>query len=391
MRKSNVIVEQVNKDGNIVNDYGEILSPAELRQVLSTYFNCSFTNDAAYGVYQGIKYCICYKNISYLGIPHPEYKKRIQIPQGFVETYYKNQQNNIPTFFIGVYKYADNIIFVNFKTDNYVLNKAHNSSAHVYAIDLAHATTSGHYVRTDIRNNEVFCFNTNNVDAFFKMYLLHSVDYTPMLFRLFDEFYDSLDHDWFGIDCYKEMIDNDYHRKFQPEWPGTYLEYRFEEFTNDGKNNNFVVYAPQRGKDGIDLDLFFLEFNGYGDLKAHSSNANAIVGNKTDTVRDLIGNDIPLFYIVFNHDTILDKEKAYEVCTFWNSTQNKDDLMSYHNRMKYSVHITSYMILEINKQNYHYLDDKYQVGFKNSDGQSRSAKISIPKKYLPNFIIHEHR
>ena len=48
------------------------------------------------------------------------------------------------------------------------------------------------------------------------------------------------------------------------------------------------------------------------------------------------------------------------------------------------------MILEINKQNYRYLDDTYQQGFKNSDGNVRSAKISIPKKNLPNFIIHEH-
>jgi hypothetical protein len=64
----------------------------------------------------------------------------------------------------------------------------------------------------------------------------------------------------------------------------------------------------------------------------------------------------------------------------------KDDLMSYSEKMKYSIKIKSFYILEINKFNCCYLEIFNQG--KNSDGKSRKPKISINYKNIDNFLIH---
>lgn len=391
---SNVKVEQINLVGNIVEDYAEILNQAELSRIVENTFRCnSVEAGTAYGEYKGKKYCILYKNISYLGIPHPIYKKRIQIPTSFIKKYNENLSKGISTFFIGVYKYKENEIFVNFDTEKYIKNKAHNSSAHVLTIDLARATTDGVFFKEDIRKNKIFCFNSNGVGAFFTMYLLKSEDLTPAMYKIFNNFFDDINHLWNGIDCYSEMMSANYHRSKQPEWPGSYLEYLFEHYlqTHTDFIKGFVKYSPDRSSDGIDLDLVFPTLQERGDLKAHSNNSSAIPGNRTLTIQDCIKNGKSVYYIVFNHDTEKDKDHNYVVTKYWNTALGKlDNLRSYSSKMKYSVHLTSYMIIEINKKNYHYLNDSFQKGFINSDGKCRTSKISINKMELPNFIIHEY-
>ena len=225
------------------------------------------------------------------------------------------------------------------------------------------------------------------------MYLLKSKDLTPTMYRIFNNFFDDINHSWNGIDCYSEMMSKNYHRSNQPEWPGSYLEYLFEHYleTHLDSIKGFVKYSPDRSSDGIDLDLLFPTLQERGDLKAHSNNGSAIPGNKTQTIQDCIKNGKSVYYIVFNHDTEKDKDHNYVVTEYWNTALGKlDDLRSYSAKMKYSVHLTSYMILEINEKNYHYLNDNFQKGFINSDGNIRTSKISINKKELPNFIIHEY-
>lgn len=395
MKLSNVKVEQVNLVGRIVEDYGEILSKQELNQILVENFKCEIKSDGfAYGENKGKKYCLCCKNVSYLGIPHPNFKKRIQIPSSFVEKYYENKRRDIETFFIGIYKYQENIIFVNFDTKKYILNKAHNSSAHVLVIDLVNTIRrASYYLKKDARENEIFCFINNKIQRFFDMYLHNTIDLTPRMFKVFNQFFDDLNPTWYGIDCYKEMIQQDYHRKFQPEWPGAYLEYKFENFVTEHQDVKSVVrYSPVRGSEGaIDLDLYFPLFDEYGDLKAHTNTSPSIIGNKTSTVKKCIEGKKSIYYVVFNHDTTPDKECNFIVTEFWNSSQHKDNLRSYANKMKNKIELTSYMILEINEDNFHYLNSDFQKGFLNSDGNTRSGKISISNKVLPNFIIHEYK
>ena len=93
-----------------------------------------------------------------------------------------------------------------------------------------------------------------------------------------------------------------------------------------------------------------------------------------------------IYYIVANHETEKDKDHDYMVTKYWNSQQNKNDLMSYSNKMKYSVRIKSYYVLELNKYNKKYIDIYHQG--KNSDGTPRNPKISISIKNINNFLVH---
>ena len=144
MRLSNIKVEQIYNE-NVIEDYGEILCNKELRSILNKFFgNLTVKeNGCLYGKYRDKDYCIFYKNISYLGIPHPIYKKRLQIPSKFKKIYDENRSNNIVTLLLGVYKYKDNILICDFNTKTYINKKSHNSSAHVYSIDLINGERTG--------------------------------------------------------------------------------------------------------------------------------------------------------------------------------------------------------------------------------------------------------
>ena len=82
------LVEQVNTDGTIVCDYDQTLSVRRLyMNALRHIFPGIYRDEDGIicGVYQGRKYSIRAKNVSYLGNPHPVFKKRIQIANDLKE------------------------------------------------------------------------------------------------------------------------------------------------------------------------------------------------------------------------------------------------------------------------------------------------------------------
>jgi len=385
MRLSNVKVEQITSNQTIVSDYGEILTKLELKQIfLENFKNIKIVNNIIYGETNSKKYCIYYKNISYLGIPHPVYKKRIQISENFKELYYENKSRGIITLLIGVYKYKDTLLFCDFDTTNYIKNKSHNSSAHVHSIDLLNGVKIGYFSKKDIRGNVITAFDRNNIDTYLsnKLFGIHP---TFLVFDTFDDFFNKISKKWFGIEVYKEMIENNYRNKYQPEWPGFYLEYKLEKYLEENNKKDIITFYQNRKKGGIDLDLRFPKSGYYGDLKAHSINTPGIQGNDYKTIMDLLDNQ-SIYYIVVNHETKKDRDHGYVVTTFWNKVQNKRNLMSYANKMKHSVVIKSYYILELNKYNKKYIDIYHQG--RNSDGSPRNPKISISIKNINNFLVH---
>lgn len=386
MKKSNIRVEQVNNQGNIDIDYGEIWTPKELSDQINLYFKTkTISLNCSGGNYNGIKYCICFKNISYLGTPHPIFKKRIQIPKSFVDIFNNNKSKSIRTLFLGVYNYKEHTLFVDFDTTNYIKNKAHNSSAHVLVMDLVYATLKGIYAKEDIRNNKITVFTKDNINLYLQSKLIGNVNLQSNLINIFDTFFYTLPRIWNGINCYEEMILQNFNQKFQPEWPGFYLEFKLSNHIMKNNLENEISYI-QNKKDGqIDLDLYFPQTNSYGDLKAHSINTSGIQGNDYDTILNEVQFH-SIYYIVLNHETIKDSENNYNVTIYWNTKQGKENKMSYSKKMKAKVILKSYMILEINKSNIRYLT-KYHQG-KNSNGKERNPKIIINKKELDNFIIH---
>ena len=387
MRISSTRVEQVDKRGNVVVDSGEVLDFSEIKEiVLDGFLGTFFYNNYIFGRYDKTDFCLFIKNINYLGNPHPIFKKRIQIPDTFKNLYDKNINQNIKTLLLGIYKYKDTLLFCDFDTSTYVNNNLHNSSAHVCTIDLINGLINGFFQKKDLKGNTITVFTLDRVEDFYKYKFDHTeIESKFEIVNTFDAFFNSIIKDWNGIDCYKEMIEADYNNKFQSEWAGFYLEFLMGNYIIAHHLYDIVKYEQNKKNDDIDLDLYFSKINSYGDLKMHSENSNGVLGNDKDTVEKLLeeGN---IYYIVCNHETEMDKDHNFEVTTFWNQIQNKDDLLSYSSKMKYEVHLKSYYILEINKYNYKYVDI-YNQG-KNSDGKPRRPKISISSKNFENFLIH---
>ena len=121
-------------------------------------------------------------------------------------------------------------------------------------------------------------------------------------------------------------------------------------------------------------------------MKAHSNDSTGIQGNDWQTIMDVI-EDSSVYYVVCNHNTERDRDHNNEVTIFWNTQLHKEYLLSYASKMKHSVELTSYYVLEINRFNKQYLDVFHQGH--NSDGSPRNPKISIKIKNIGNFLIHQ--
>ena len=83
MKRGNIKVEQVH-NGSIVLDYDQSLNKKEITNLLNNIFKSSLKikeNIVVYSNGSGNILNIYFKNITYLGHPHPISKKRIQVPK----------------------------------------------------------------------------------------------------------------------------------------------------------------------------------------------------------------------------------------------------------------------------------------------------------------------
>ena len=455
MKRGNIFVEQVTKDGLLVEGYDESLSPSEIFERISKYFpNVSkATADprVIVGNYKGYKFAIRCKNVTYLGSPHPHFKKRIQIPDDLSNFYRIALSMKAEPLLMGIYSFGTNLIFVDFKIDTYIEKKAHNSSAHIYVSDLAAATEEGYFQKIDYFGNTVTAIRPDVVSVYLdelfgiekQSDLERSVSKTSVgqqlptisIERTVEElqakqesrtmetvvlerpdviepnkerlmmyasafkrdivpkvklFFTSEEKDWKGIECYQKMIAANYRNKYQPEWVGFFLEYEFEKYLKDNSLNYLITYAQDKKEGGIDLDLYFPTVGSYGDLKAHSEESRGIQGNDWNTIFDIINRQDEkshVYYIVCEHSTEKDSLHNYEVTKFWNTAQGKANLMSYANRMKNYVRLKRVYILDINYSNREYLT-KFKQGL-NSNGKPREPKIMIEQDNLKYFMIDQ--
>lgn len=387
MTYSNIKVEQINENYQVIEDYGEILSKSEMVEILLKSFkNAKYENGCIYGEKSGQRYCIYFKNVSYLGTPHPFFKKRIQIGDNFKDIFRDNESKGIKTLLIGVYKYKSIVLFVDFDITRYVTKKSHNSSAHVYTIDLKNGLLFGIFQKEDFNKNIITVFDEANVDKYLLSKIDSSVDLRLDFIAVLDDFYSGIHKRWHGISSYQEMLAARFNHALQPEWPGFYHEFKLDEYINSHDVGHAIQYKQNKKKGEIDLDLYFPQCAAYGDLKAHSNDSAGIQGNDWETIMTVIGTT-SVYYVVCNHNTERDRDHNNEVTIFWNTKLGKPDLLSYSNKMKNSVELTSYYILEINRFNKQYLDVFHQGH--NSDGSTRHPKISIKTKNIGNFLIHQ--
>lgn len=180
MKKGKRQVEQITREGNFVLDNDVSLTIKEIYSLISTYFpnveKLVENNKYMSGNYEGNKYAIRCKNITYLGNPHPLYKKRIQIPDDLLEFYDLSISKKVKPMLLGIYCYEDNLIFVDFKIDTYIKNKHNNSSAHIYTSDLAAAVEDGYFQKKDFFGNTVTAFRPDVLKVFLEEFFIASDD-----------------------------------------------------------------------------------------------------------------------------------------------------------------------------------------------------------------------
>lgn len=398
------LVEQVNTDGTIVCDYDQTLSVRALYERIVTYFPGIYRDEDGIicGVYQGRKYSIRAKNVSYLGNPHPVFKKRIQIANDLKEFYQASLAKGYRPILLGVYTYKQTVLFCAFRIEDFIYKKAHNSSAHVYSSDLSDAAEHDYFQKTDYFGNQITVFSPKGVEVFLRELFentgqtwgtpdLFSVDVSnPMPQHIVQEiltFFQDVHKEWHGIDCYRQMIAANYRNKYQPEWAGFYLEFLFEQYLVEHQLQDDIRYAQDKSKNGIDLDLYFPTIGCYGDLKTHSIESRGVQGNDWDTVFSLIdGNPRGhLYYLVCEHETIKDRVCNYEVTEYWNRALHKENLRSYGGRMKNQVTLADFYLLDINDGNKQFLS-QFKQGI-NSNGKPRAPKIMVERDQFKNFAI----
>lgn len=397
-------VEQVKENGHIEYDYDIKLSPTKIFELLKKIFKTDIKKDnKQYIVYE--KIALLCANVTYLGNPHPYYKKRIQLQKYFENYTIQNKEKGLKTFFLGIYSRKKSHLFVIFDAETYIEHKLNSSSAHLQTSDLQHAKREGSFFKVDNRGNNIHVFKEQHfigylkslckIPTFYKFF-----DYEDIMNKIFNyctNFFKSINYEWIGIECYKEMDKDKYRQRKQNRWRGRYFEYLFEKYLAKNEFNGIKKFA-EKTKGGIDLDLIFPELeNCYGDLKCDTIGED-IMGNKFESFYKVFEKDGTVYYICALGVGEKDSDHDYAVSKYWNNyirDENKrdpDDYLIEHTgpRMKYSMNIKRFKILRINKDIYDILTKDPLKQGKNSNGKPRNAKAKIKSNLISDLTIFDY-
>ncbi len=331
------------------------------------------------------------KCITYLGNPHPIFKKRIQLPEWYQDFCNAINYNHLEydVRFLGVYHYNGNIIFVDFLKDTYMQHGLHNSSAHVYINDLYQAMTYGVFRKEDKFGNTIVAIRNDKL----KDYLDNSLKSETTLFDLFRQFNCGYPFgQWlYAFDIIQKMHEGEWSQWRQTEWAGWFLEFEFDKFTRENNFQNQMRYVGSSNKreGDLDFDIRFEESDFYGDLKASDISKKETPGNDQESLVECIYRYNKFWYVIYEHETIKDSDRGYEATLSRNRyiksvdpSYDKDE-MSYHSRMKHSVRFIKMSIIELNRVNFRDALKTFNQG-RQQDGSSRAPKFNIDKKTLEN-------
>lgn len=345
------------------------------------------------------------RTCTYLGNPHPIFKKRVQLPTWFNEytTQMKKKRPEVDVRYIGIYHYGDknhgdNIVFIDFHKDTYLLKKGHNSSAHIYTNDLFQAMTYGVFTKEDQFGNTITAIRKDKIYD----YLAGERHPATNLFDLFRLFNNGFTFGkWLkALDVIKEMYENEWSQWRQTEWAGWFLEYKFNRFTIEEHVTNQMRYVGSslKREGDLDFDVRFDEADFYGDLKASDISKRETPGNDQQNLLDCIYRYGKFWYIIYEHETIKDSaENDYEATRARNRfiksvdpKYEKDDL-SYKTRMKNQVKFVKMSIIELNRVNFRGALTDFHQG-RQPDGSPRALKFNINKNILnnDNYVVFRY-
>lgn len=350
---------------------------------------------------KGRKIVLLTKAITYLGNPHPIFKKRIQLPDWYQDFCKGVQEQNLPydIRFLGVYHYQDTVLFVDFEKDTYLGRGLHNSSAHVYVNDLFQALTYGVFRKQDKNDNYLTCIRADKILSYLNG---ESTEQDNNLFELFKRFNSGFTFgQWLkAIDAIREMRDNNWRNWRQTEWAGWFLEYRFDKFTNDSNITDKMRYISQKKEGELDFDIRFEEADFYGDLKASDISKNEAPGNDQDNLVECIYRYNKFWYVIYEHESIKDSVVGYTASeererflhdvdpAFYEKLMERrekepDKVHGKDPKMKNQVKFVKMTIIELNKVNFRDALKIFAQG-RQADGHARKPKFSINKATLDN-------
>jgi len=335
------------------------------------------------------------KAVTYLGNPHPLFKKRVQLP-----TWYKEFANDLAAHelnysicLLGVYHYQGNIVFVHFEESEYLEREMHNSSAHVYVNDLYQAMRYGIFHKIDANGNNVATIRSNRI----RDYLLGNEQTDINIFELFRRFNNGFTFgEWlYALDAIREMHAGEWSKWQETEWAGWFLEYRYNKFTIDNNVTNKMRYISQKRDGEWDFDIRFEEDDFYGDLKASDVTKHEAPGNDKQNLTECICQHDKFWYVIYEHETIKDISQngiaSAERVRYIRSVDSSFDKpeTSYISRMKHSVRFTNMYIIELNRINFREVLCDFNQG-RQPDGKARKIKFMINKRNIENFVVFRY-
>ena len=326
----NLKSQQLRSDLSLEIDFDQTLTQTQIKQKLIEILgkgNCFEETIANRKVFvylndSNIKQVLLFANVSYLGGNgvHPIFKKRMQLQTSFKDVALAVfGKTDYFVRFLGVYHYKENFVFVDFVKDSYLKKKMHNSAAHVYVNDLFQGMKNGIFKKIDKNNNILYTVKLTKL----KDYLNDNISVQNKITKILNLF-TKFNHGFpFGqwleaIKCVEEMRNKSWSQWAQTEWAGWFLEYRFYHFTKDNNTDSCCKYIRQKRQSDLDFDLWFDEVSFYGDLKSESLSSGAILGNDKESILEAINTYDKFWYIVYEHDTIKDKDRNYEASEFIN-------------------------------------------------------------------------
>lgn len=330
--------------------------------------------------------------ITYLSKPHPIFKKRYQLKQWFKEFYndHKNDKNTVIRL-IGIYHYKGLIVFADFKIQDYIHRKLNSSSAHIYSNDIYQAVCNGVFQKTDKNDNHV----TSILSRSFKDYINGNV-INNSIFELFRKFNLNFSFDkWItAVNAISEMKNKSWYQWKGTEWPGWFLEYKLSSFIEEEHCEDQMYYIGNLKNSSIlDFDIMFKKDNFYGDLKASDITKREAPGNDQESVLEAITKYGKLWYIIYEHETVKDKDKDNEMAKarmeLIGTPYVEGNKISYANRMKHSVNFKRMRIYELNRINMNEALSLFNQGHQ-PNGSARKPKFLINKSNIDNCIVYSY-
>lgn len=346
-----------------------------------------------------VQFNLYISNVTYLGNPHPKFKKRMQLSNSADKSYLKrdNTLTNI-TLLLGLYTYDENNPIIVAWDSSANKNAGKSKSSHVYIKDIQDAMINGASQRIDKHKNNVYCFrceqlknflnyNFMNIDhsesfiSYLKDFGIHvdEFSFTTDMIKYIKEDLAKKEFVWDGKKSIKEMQDNSYSKWRETEWQGFYFEYLMQRsLMEKHEDMQQVLDIPGPKYGNTVFDSFY---NIPWDFKVHSDNSNTLITNDLEAIQKAIDDYGKVGFI------IISGTPKYEENTEFSDWRNelkgglsKNQIENLnknkkHRKLKTEFKPERITIVTIDKESI----KKHMIvsGFHQPDGKIRREKLSI--------------